>query len=111
MGKRVVLNSQFASVLMLIISLFLFVEALYVIRYVKESQSAEFEVTFYDNTTPIRILMDEEGYVLHPGESLVLSIGRSDEVVVEQEVAGRYTVRGGGKIVSVSIPHVKVSVK
>ena len=41
----------------------------------------------------------------------MLSIGRNDEVIVEQEVAGRYTVRGGGKIVNVSIPHVKVSVK
>lgn len=111
MEKRVVLKSQFVSVLMLIISLFLFVETLYIIRYVKESRSAEFEVIFYDNTTPIRILLDDEGYVLQPGESLMLSIGRNDEVIVEQEVAGRYTVRGGGKIVNVSIPRVKVSVK
>ena len=55
MEKRVVLKSQFVSVLMLIISLFLFVETLYIIRYVKESRSAEFEVTFYDNTTPINL--------------------------------------------------------
>ncbi|KUK81037.1 hypothetical protein V511_06905 [Mesotoga sp. Brook.08.YT.4.2.5.1] len=111
MGKRARLNSQVASVVLLIISLFLFVESLYIFRYIRESQSTEFEVGFFDLSSRLRILLGDEGYVLEPGEHLVLKIRRNDKLVVEQDLPGRYTVRGGGEMVNVSIPLAEVSVK
>ncbi|WP_292596553.1 hypothetical protein [Mesotoga sp. UBA6090] len=111
MGKRVALNSQFASVILLILSLFLFVETLFICRYVKEAQSTEFEVGFFDITSRLRVLFNDEGYVLQPGENLVLKIKRNDRLFVEQELPGRYSIMGGGKIVNVSIPLAEVSVR
>jgi len=111
MGKRVGFNSQFASVVLLVLSLFLFVETLFIYRYVKETQSTEFEVGFFDITSRLRVQFDDEGYVLQPGESLVLKIKRNDRLVVEQELPGRYSIMSNGKIVNVSIPLAEVSVR
>ncbi len=57
------------------------------------------------------MLFNDEGYVLQPGENLVLKIKRNDRLFVEQELPGRYSIMGGGKIVNVSIPLVEVSVR
>jgi protein involved in polysaccharide export with SLBB domain len=111
MRKRVHFSDQGIIIFLLIIALFLFVEALMLYRYIRESSSIEFTIRFADPTEELKVLLGNEGYRLMPGDSLDIKVHRKEKVIVEQAASGRYTVRIGDQRIEVSIPYVEVSVK
>lgn len=111
MGKRVRFSDQTIIIMLLIIALFLFIEALLIYRFIREVSSVEFEVGFTGLTTELKILLGSEGYVLRPGENLILKVHRNEKLIVEQGSLGRYTIKSGEKIIDVSIPLVEASVR
>ena len=111
MAKRGNFNDQMIIILLLVISLFLFVESLFLYRFVKDKMAVEYEIEFQSLSAGLRILIGDEGYRLVAGESLIIKVRRNERVVVRQETLGRYTIKSGEKMVSVTIPQVEVSVR
>jgi len=111
MAKRGNSNDQMIVILLLVISLFLFVESLFLYRFVKDTMAVEYEIEFQSLSAELRILIGDEGYRLVSGDSLTIKVHRNEKVVVRQETPGRYTIKSGEKMVNVTIPQVEVSVR